>query len=158
MRVVIRRIFDEAVGGDFNGFEVLACFRIWSLGHYAFSRTHCKPTASTRSSPIADLTSKFASPVISNIGYDKFQIMLYGAPSGAVLILFVWIGVLACHLFPNKRCLIVMLLVTVPLIGNILLLKLSLSAGWGMIVASWLASVTSDIFSITLSLSASNVK
>lgn len=84
--------------------------------------------------------------------------MLYGAPSGAVQILFIWIGVLACNLFPNKRCLIVMLLVAVPLVGNILLLKLSLSAGWGLIVASWLASVISDIFSITLSLSASNVK
>lgn len=51
-----------------------------------------------------------------------------------------------------------MILVIVPLIGNILLLKLSLSAGWGVIVASWLASVISDIFSTTLSLSASNVK
>ncbi|CZR51344.1 related to allantoate permease [Phialocephala subalpina] len=58
----------------------------------------------------------------------------------------------------KNRSLIVMILVIVPLIGNILLLKLSLSSGWGMIVASWLASVISDIFSITLCLSASNVK
>lgn len=100
----------------------------------------------------------FASLVISNIGYDKFQTMLYGAPSGAVQILFIWIGVLGCYLFPKNRSLIVMILVIVPLIGNILLLKLSLSSGWGMIVASWLASIISDIFSITLSLSASNVK
>jgi hypothetical protein len=35
---------------------------------------------------------------------------------------------------------IVILLVVVPLVGNILLLKLSLSSGWGMIVASWLMS------------------
>ncbi|RDW64730.1 pantothenate transporter-2 [Coleophoma cylindrospora] len=100
----------------------------------------------------------FASLVIKNIGYNKFQTMLYGAPSGAVQIFFIWVGVLGCFLWPNRRSLIVMILIIVPLVGNILLLKLSVSAGWGMIVASWLASVISDVFSITLSLSASNVK
>ena len=82
--------------------------------------------------------TQFASLVISNIGYDKFQTMLYTAPSGAVQILFIWIGVLGCYLFPKNRSLIVMVLVIVPLVGNILLLKLSISAGWGLIVASWL--------------------
>lgn len=102
--------------------------------------------------------SKFASLVISNIGYNKYQTMLYTAPSGAVQILFIWIGILGCTLFPRNRSAIIMILVIIPFIGNILLLKLSLSTGWGMIVASWLASVISDIMSITLSLSASNVK
>lgn len=69
--------------------------------------------------------------------------MLYTAPSGAVQILFIWIGVLGCYLFPNNRSLIVMILVIVPLVGNILLLKLSLSSGWGMIIASWLVSTSS---------------
>jgi hypothetical protein len=76
--------------------------------------------------------------VISNIGYDKYQTMLYTSPSGAVQVFFIWVGVLGCYLFPKNRSLIVMILVVVPLVGNILLLKLSLSAGWGMIVASWL--------------------
>lgn len=84
--------------------------------------------------------------------------MLYTAPSGAVQAFFIWVAVLVCYLFPRKRSLIAMILVIIPFVGNILLLKLSLSAGWGMIVASWLASVISNIMAILLSLSASNVK
>jgi hypothetical protein len=64
--------------------------------------------------------------VISNIGYDKFETMLYTAPSGAVQIIFIWVGVLGCYLLPKKRSLIVMLLIIIPLVGNILLLKLSI--------------------------------
>jgi hypothetical protein len=62
--------------------------------------------------------------------------MLYTAPGGAVQIFFIWVGILGCYLFPKNRSLIIMILVITPLIGNILLLKLSLSSGWGMIVAS----------------------
>jgi hypothetical protein len=69
--------------------------------------------------------------------------MLYTAPSGAVQIFFIWVGILGCYLFPKNRSAVVMLLVIVPLVGNILLLKLSLSSGWGMIVASWLVSFSS---------------
>lgn len=66
--------------------------------------------------------------------------MLYTSPSGAVQIVFIWIGVLGCFLMPNKRSLVVILLIIPPFIGNILLLKLPISAGWGLIVASWLVS------------------
>lgn len=82
---------------------------------------------------------------------------------------------------PKNRCAVVLVLIIPPLIGNILLLKLQVSAGWGLIVASWLvsdtvfpvflllllltspssteqASLISDIMTIILSLSASNVK
>jgi hypothetical protein len=83
--------------------------------------------------------------VISNVGYDKFETMLYTAPSGAVQILFIWVGVLGCYLLPNKRSLIVMLLIIIPLVGNILLLKLSISAGWGLIVASWLVGISAPV-------------
>lgn len=52
-----------------------------------------------------------------------------------------------------------MLLISiVPLVGCILLTVLPTDAGWGMIVASWLASVISSQFSILMSLSASNVR
>lgn len=78
--------------------------------------------------------------VINNIGYDKFETMLYTSPSGAVQIVFIGIGVLGCFLMPNKRCLVVILLIVPPFVGNILLLKLPISAGWGLIVASWLVS------------------
>ncbi|KAK1147334.1 hypothetical protein N8T08_001411 [Aspergillus melleus] len=100
----------------------------------------------------------FASLVINNIGYDKYNTLLHTAPSGAVQIAFIWIAVTACLIFPGRRSLIVMFLIIPPLIGNVLLLKLPLSAQWGLIVASWLASCISDIMAILLSLSASNVK
>lgn len=103
--------------------------------------------------------------------------MLYTSPSGAVQVLFIWVGVLGCTLLPKNRTAVVLALIIPPLIGNILLLKFSLSAGWGLVVASWLvskyfsvsnkkynninaeqSSCITSVMSILLSLSASNVK
>lgn len=103
--------------------------------------------------------------------------MLLTAPSGAVQMVMIWIGMLGCYLLPNNRCLVLILLCIPPLVGNLLLMKLPLSASWGLIVSSWLVSRTqllttnelgskedwqasciSDIMVIILSLSASNVK
>ncbi|KAF2725960.1 major facilitator superfamily transporter [Polychaeton citri CBS 116435] len=100
----------------------------------------------------------FASLVIRGSGYDKFETMLYTAPSGAVQVALIWIGVAGCFLFPRNRTLIATALIIPPLVGTILLLKLPLDAGWGVIVASWLASCITSIMSILLSLVASNVK
>jgi hypothetical protein len=87
---------------------------------------------------------QFASLVIKNLGYTSAETLLYGSPSGAVQILFIWISVFLCYMFPNRRCLIVIGLITIPLVGCILLMKLPLSAGWGMIVASWLVIMFSN--------------
>ncbi|KAH6660956.1 major facilitator superfamily transporter [Truncatella angustata] len=100
----------------------------------------------------------FASLVINTIGYDKYQTMLYTAPSGAVQVLLLWIGVAGCWLFPRNRTLVVLVLIIPPLIGTVLLLKLSTDSGWGMIIASWLASCITAVMSPLLSLTASNVK
>ncbi|KAI4603818.1 hypothetical protein KJ359_003638 [Pestalotiopsis sp. 9143b] len=100
----------------------------------------------------------FASLVINTIGYDKYETMLYTAPSGAVQVLVLWIGVVGCWLFPRNRTLVVMALIIPPLVGTVLLLKLSTDSGWGMIVASWLASCITAVMSPLLSLTASNVK
>lgn len=102
--------------------------------------------------------SQFASLVINNIGYDKYQTMLYTAPSGAVQIAMLWIGVLACVLMPQNRTLVALVLILPALAGTICLLELSLDAGWGMIAASWLASCITAPWSILISLTASNVK
>jgi hypothetical protein len=66
--------------------------------------------------------------------------MLYTSPSGAIQIGFVWLGIGLCYLWPNRRCAIVIGLTIVPLTGIILLFTLPLSAGWGMIAASWIVS------------------
>lgn len=100
----------------------------------------------------------FASLVIKNLGYTSAETILYGSPSGAIQIAFIWIGVAGCWIFPNRRGLVVLCITIVPLVGCTLLTILPLSAGWGMIVASWLASVISSQFSILMSLSASNVR
>lgn len=100
----------------------------------------------------------FASLVIKNQGYTPAETLLYGAPSGAVQIVFIWIGIAGCWFYPNRRSLVVLLISIVPLIGCILLTVLPLRAGWGVIAASWLASVISSQFSILMSLSASNVR
>ncbi|KAF7556800.1 hypothetical protein G7Z17_g1125 [Cylindrodendrum hubeiense] len=100
----------------------------------------------------------FASLVIKSIGYSKLDTMLYTAPSGAVQIFVLWIGVALCHFFPRQRTLVILVLIIPPLIGNVFLMKLDVTAGWGLIVASWLASCITASMSILLSLSASNVK
>ncbi|KZL74847.1 pantothenate transporter [Colletotrichum tofieldiae] len=100
----------------------------------------------------------FASLVINNIGYDKYETMLYTAPSGAVQIGMLWIGVCGCMLFPNNRTLVALVLILPPLAGNVLLMKLSTDSGWSMIAASWISSCITAVWSILLSLVASNIK
>ncbi|KAK9860311.1 hypothetical protein MYU51_010795 [Penicillium brevicompactum] len=100
----------------------------------------------------------FASLVIKSIGYTKLETMLYTAPSGAVQIVLLWIGAGLVYLFPNQRTLIVLALIIPPLIGTVFLMKLDVSAQWGLIVASWLASCITASMTILLSLAASNFK
>lgn len=64
--------------------------------------------------------------------------MLYTSPAGAVQIIFIWVGIFFCYLWPNRRCAIIIGLTIIPLTGIILLFVLPLSSGWGMIAASWL--------------------
>lgn len=96
--------------------------------------------------------------MINNIGYDKFHTLLYTAPSGAIQITMLWIGVIGCLTFPRNRTLVALALIIPPLAGTVCLLKLSLDAGWGMIGASWLSSCITAVWSVLLSLTASNVK
>jgi hypothetical protein len=68
--------------------------------------------------------------------------MLYTAPSGAVQVAFLWVGVVGCWIFPRNRSLVTMALIIPPLIGNVLLLLLTVDAGWGMIASAWLVIAT----------------
>ncbi|KAF5262986.1 hypothetical protein FOXYS1_6260, partial [Fusarium oxysporum] len=58
----------------------------------------------------------FASLVIKSVGYTQLETMLYTAPSGAVQIGLLWIGVGLCTLFPQQRSLVVLVLIIPPLI------------------------------------------
>ncbi|KAL4881242.1 major facilitator superfamily domain-containing protein [Aspergillus karnatakaensis] len=100
----------------------------------------------------------FATLVINSIGYTQLETMLYTAPSGAVQVTLLWIGVLLCYLLPRQRTLVVVVLTIPPIVGNILMLILPLSSGWGLIASAWLASCISAAMSVLLSLVASNVK
>lgn len=80
----------------------------------------------------------FASLVIKSIGYTNLETMLYTAPSGAVQIVLLWIGVGLVLIFPNQRMLVILVLIIPPLIGTVFLMKLDVTAQWGLIVASWL--------------------
>ncbi|KAL4871617.1 hypothetical protein BDV12DRAFT_206304 [Aspergillus spectabilis] len=100
----------------------------------------------------------FATLVINSIGYTQLETMLYTAPSGAVQVALLWIGVLLCYLLPRQRTLVVVALTIPPIVGNILMLILPLSSGWGLIASAWLASCISASMSVLLSLVASNVK
>lgn len=150
--VLSMRMARDREGGDKTSFsarqlrEALLDVKTWFV--FAFG------VLVTMQSPV--LT--FASLVINTIGYDKYQTVLYTAPSGAVQVLMLWIGVIACWIFPHNRTHVILALIIPPMVGNVLLLKLSLNAGWGMIAASWLASCITAVMSPLLSLTASNVK
>ena len=147
-----KRLASQHDGGDKTSFswpqfkEAATDIKTFHVFMFGLLVTMCSPVLT------------FASLVIKNLGYTSSQTLLYGSPSGAVQIVFIWVGVGACWFFPNSRSLIVLLISIVPLVGCILLTVLPTSSGWGMIVASWLASVISSQFSILMSLSASNVR
>lgn len=100
----------------------------------------------------------FASLYLLNMGYDKYQVVEYGLPAGALQLVCIWTGVAATRIFPNERCLIIMGLILVPLVGNIVLLGLPASNHWGGIVGAWLGSCITSFMSVFLSLIASNTR
>jgi MFS family permease len=88
----------------------------------------------------------FASLVIKSIGYSDLDTMLYTAPSGAVQVAMLWIGTALVYLVPRQRTLVILVLIIPPLIGTVFLMKLDVSAQWGLIVASWMVrSVSSKL-------------
>jgi MFS family permease len=99
----------------------------------------------------------FATLVIKNLGYTPAQTLLYGSPSGAVQIVFIWAGVGLCTTL-KRRALSIMLIGLIPLIGSILLFVLPTDDSWGIIVASWLASINNATSVVFMSMLASNVR
>ncbi|KAJ5946833.1 hypothetical protein N7454_003672 [Penicillium verhagenii] len=151
-KVLSMRLAADREGGDKTAFsllqlkEALLDPKAWMVFWFGVLVTMQSPVLT------------FASLVIESIGYSKPQTLLYTAPSGAVQVTLLWIGTALVYLFPNQRALITLALVIPPFIGAIFLLKLTVTAEWGLIVASWLASCITATMSILLSLFASNVK
>lgn len=100
----------------------------------------------------------FASLYLQNMGYDSYKVVEYGLPAGAIQLICIWLGVLAVRYFPKQRVIVIMVLILVPLVGNIVLLALPESNHWGGIVGAWLGSCITSFMSIFLSLLASNTR
>ncbi|RAL14704.1 pantothenate transporter [Aspergillus homomorphus CBS 101889] len=152
MEVLEARMARDRDAGDLTQFsttqvkEALGDLRSWFMFIFGLLVTMQAPVMT------------FASLIIKNLNYDSFQTMLYNAPSGAVQILAIWVSIAGCYLLTDHRCFVVMVMAIPPLVGNLLLLKLPLSAEWALIVSSWLASCLPNVLAVLLSLSASNVK
>ncbi|GAB7359142.1 hypothetical protein MBLNU230_g5209t1 [Neophaeotheca triangularis] len=150
--ILSMRMADSREGGDKTDFsvrqlkETMLDPKAWFV--FAFG------VLVTMQSPVL----AFASLVIQGLGFEQAETILYTAPSGAVQIALLWIGVLLCWIFPRHRTFVVVVMCIPPLIANVFLMQLDSSAGWGLIVASWLASCITSVMSILLSLAASNVK
>ncbi|KAF9891120.1 hypothetical protein FE257_005056 [Aspergillus nanangensis] len=151
-QILWQRMAQDHEGGDKTSFsipqlkETLADPKAWLVFWFGVLVTMQSPVLT------------FASLVIQSIGYSQLDTMLYTAPSGAVQMALLWIGVALATLLPRQRTLVALILIIPPLIGTVFLLKLDQSAGWGMIAMSWLSSCITASMSILLSLSASNVK
>lgn len=152
-KVLSGRMVRDREGGDKTSFEVtqvkeaLCDVRSWCIFAFGLLVTMQSPVLTVgflfcRNNVHAKADglrgeNQFASLVIDNIGYSKFQTMLYTAPSGAVQIAMLWVGVAGCTVLPQNRTLVALAVVIPPLAGCVCLLKLHLDSGWGMIVASW---------------------
>ncbi|CAR21357.1 KLTH0A07832p [Lachancea thermotolerans CBS 6340] len=151
--IAVKRLFDESDRTATNKFkkdQLFECFKFdWLfLSSLAFGFLVT----------VTSGTIIFQSLMLFSFGYDKFEVMKYGSPAGAVQLLFIWVAVVAVKLFPRERAMISLALVCVPLAGSIMVLSLKQSSGWWIIVGSWLGSVISCIMSILLSLISSNVR
>ncbi|CAG9937484.1 unnamed protein product [Clonostachys rosea f. rosea IK726] len=100
----------------------------------------------------------FSATVINGFGYGTLQTMLVAMPAGACNTGTVWIGALVPRFFPGTRAYSAIALCVVPLLGSVLLLALPQDAGWGIIVATWLAGCSSALIGSSASIIASNVK
>lgn len=151
--IAIKRLFDESdrtATNEFKKDQLVECLKFdWLfLSSLAFGFLVT----------VTSGTIIFQSLMLYSFGYDKFEVMKYGSPAGAVQLLFVWIAVVAVKLFPKERSMVSLTLICVPLAGSIMVLTLKKSSGWWVIVGSWLGSVISCIMSILLSLVSSNVR
>lgn len=151
-QIAIKRLLDESDHGekdDWNWDQAMECLTDWGAWFSLLSGLMITITCG----PII-----FASLIINDMGYDVYKTMEYGAPSGAVQLAAIWIGVAALHFFPKQRVIVISLLILIPIVGNIMLLVLRERGGWGVIVGAWLGSCITSFYSILLSLNASNIR
>lgn len=133
-KVLTLRLAAEREGGDKTTFsfsqfkETILDAKAWMVFWFGVLVTMQSPVLT------------FASLVIESIGYSKLDTMLYTAPSGAVQVALLWIGTVLVMIFPRQRNLVVLALIIPPLIGTVFLMKLDVSAKWGLIVAAWVVS------------------
>lgn len=151
--IALKRLFEESDRTEFSKFsknQLKECLKFdWLfVTSIAFGFLIC----------VTSGTIVFQSLILKGFGYDKFQNMKYGTPSGAVQLAFVWIGVLLVRIIPKERSLICIALIGVPIAGNIMLLCLKKSSGWWVIVGAWFGSVSTCTMTIMLSLISSNVR
>lgn len=151
--IAVKRLFDESDRTATNKFKKEQLFECLKFDWLFLSSCAFGFLVTVTSGTII-----FQSLMLLSFGYNKFEVMKYGSPAGAVLLLFVWVAVLAVKIFPRERTLISIALSCVPLAGSIMVLCLGKDSGWWVIVGSWLGSVISCIMSVLLSLVSSNVR
>ncbi|CUM67124.1 uncharacterized protein PRCAT00004813001 [Priceomyces carsonii] len=151
--IAVNRILAENDRGERTSFNFKQMLSSLKLDYYTICSFLFGFLVTVTSGPII-----FSSLIISEMGYTGTKVLEFGAPSGAVQLGIIWLGVVLTTFFPKERCISVMCLALVPLVGTILLLALPETNPWGRIVASWLGSCITSIMSILLSLNASNTR
>lgn len=150
--IATERLHRESDGGErssFNWNQCKACLTHWNVWmSFLFGFLVTMPS----------FVIAFVSLILDDFGYNNLDNVLYSSPSGAVQLVVLWLSVAVCLMFPKYRALVACVFVLVPVVGCALLLKLPRSAGWGVIVTSWLGSCITAFMSILLSLNASNIR
>lgn len=100
----------------------------------------------------------FGSIVINGFGYSPLRTVIIGLPGPAIQIVTIWLAVVACWAFPNRRGFVQTAFIMPPLVGVIMLQRLPYSNKWGLVAGYWLATCNSSVFVVNMSLISTNFK
>lgn len=151
-QIAVKRLLSESDHGekdDWDWDQARECITDWGTWFSFLAGLFLTITAG----PII-----FSSLIINEMGYDVYETLEYGSPSGGVQLACIWIGVALLYFFPKQRCVVISILILIPIAGNIMLLVMRTRGGWGVIVGSWLGSCITSFYAIILSLNASNIR
>lgn len=104
-----------------------------------------------------NISGSFQSLVIKGLGFTKLQTALLTMPPGGIQVFGTLIAAVLVHRFPDRRALVIGVLVFLALIGAILLEALPQSQKWPRLVGVWLLPGIAVAFPVMLSYTASNI-
>lgn len=104
-----------------------------------------------------NIQGSFLTLIVQGLGFNKLDTALLTMPAGGVQLFGTLILAYLCQLFPNRRGVIICIVMLIPIAGGIMLMALPQSQKWTRLAGTWLIAFVTTVVPIMLSFSASNV-